>query len=336
MNPFQIIPTPQQLGPVETQNRTFNGRRAYSRIGAAMSLILIVWLLLSTLLDQAVTSYLRAPQSSAYLALIISDVSLYLVAIPLGYLILRTEPLVHTRPFTLSIGQFFTYVLMMVPITYAGNILGLLFSALFGSGDSSNRVQTMVMDQSWIMNLITVVILAPLVEEWLFRKQLIGRLRRFGERPAIIMSALMFGLFHMNLYQFFYAFGVGLLFGYVYTRTSRLRYSIGLHMLMNLNGAIIAPWVLDQAGATDALTDPNSLTVSASGLAIVGLYGVLMLAACIAGIVCIVRRWRLQEYYVAPEQLPQGTAASTMFGNPGVIVYVVIGVLATLAMLFLS
>ena len=46
----------------------------------------------------------------------------------------------------------------------------------------------------------------------------------------------------MNVFQFFYAFGLGLMFGYVYTRTSRLRYSVAMHMLINLNGSVLAHW----------------------------------------------------------------------------------------------
>ena len=58
-------------------------------------------------------------------------------------------------------------------------------------------------------------------------------MRRYGEKTAIVFSALAFALFHMNLFQFFYAFGLGLIFGYVYTRTSRLRYSVLMHMLID-------------------------------------------------------------------------------------------------------
>ena len=44
----------------------------------------------------------------------------------------------------------------------------------------------------------------------------------------------------MNLFQFFYAFLLGLMFGYVYTRTSKLRYSTAMHMIINFNGGVLA------------------------------------------------------------------------------------------------
>lgn len=98
--------------------------------------------------------------------------------------------------------------------------------------------------QTNIWNVVFLVIVGPIFEEWLFRKQLIDHTRKYGEKTAILLSGLAFGLFHMNLFQFFYAFLLGLMFGYVYTRTSKLRYSTAMHMIINFNGGVLAPWVL--------------------------------------------------------------------------------------------
>ena len=57
-------------------------------------------------------------------------------------------------------------------------------------------------------------IFAPLSEEILFRGLVLDTLRPYGKRFAIFGSAVLFGLFHGNLLQTPYAFGVGLLLGY--------------------------------------------------------------------------------------------------------------------------
>ncbi len=77
-----------------------------------------------------------------------------------------------------------------------------------------------------------MVVMAPVCEEVLFRKLIIDRIRRYGDKAAILVSAIIFGLCHGNFYQFFYAFGIGLVFGYIYTRTGRIRYTIGFHMIL--------------------------------------------------------------------------------------------------------
>ena len=81
-------------------------------------------------------------------------------------------------------------------------------------------------------NVVFLVILGPIFEEWMFRKQLIDHTRKYGEKTAILLSGLAFGLFHMNLFQFFYAFLLGVMFGYIYMRTSKLRYSTAMHMII--------------------------------------------------------------------------------------------------------
>jgi hypothetical protein len=81
--------------------------------------------------------------------------------------------------------------------------------------------------------------LAPIFEELIFRKFLIDRTYKYGERNAIILSGLMFGLFHTNLGQFFYAFIIGAIFAWVYIRTGNILYSMSMHLLINLLGGTV-------------------------------------------------------------------------------------------------
>ena len=325
-----------QPAPSPWQARITAAKRAYSRAGAAITLMLVVWVLLTLLLQGAVAGMLHTPQLSMWLSVVISSGVLYCIALPLGFIVLRTEPMLPTRRFTLKPSRFLMYLLIALPITYAGNIIGIVLSALLSGGQASNRILDMTGGSDWVVNIVAVVLLAPIVEEWLFRKQLIGRLRRFGELPAILVSALFFALFHLNLFQFFYAFGLGVLFGYVYMRTSKLRYTVGLHMLINANGGIVAPWFMNRLmGAIDANLTPDTLTGAQMGALIGGLtYSFVLFAATLAGLVLLIVRWKRREFYLAPEQLPRGATRRAAFGNPGVITCIAVGTLGTLLMLF--
>ncbi len=325
-----------QPAPSPWQARITAAKRAYSRAGAAITLMLVVWVLLTLLLQGAVAGMLHTPQLSMWLSVVISSGVLYCIALPLGFIVLRTEPMLPTRRFTLKPSRFLMYLLIALPITYAGNIIGIVLSALLSGGQASNRILDMTGGSDWVVNIVAVVLLAPIVEEWLFRKQLIGRLRRFGELPAILVSALFFALFHLNLFQFFYAFGLGVLFGYVYMRTSKLRYTVGLHMLINANGGIVAPWFMNRLmGAIDANLTPDTLTGAQMGALIGGLtYSFVLFAATLAGLVLLIVRWKRREFYLAPEQLPRGAAGRAAFGNPGIVTCIAVGALGTLLMLF--
>ena len=76
-------------------------------------------------------------------------------------------------------------------------------------------------------------IFAPLSEEILFRGLVLETLRPYGKRFAIFGSAVLFGLFHGNLLQTPYAFGVGLLLGYATVEYSFV-WAVVLHLFNNL------------------------------------------------------------------------------------------------------
>ncbi len=60
------------------------------------------------------------------------------------------------------------------------------------------------------------VILAPLFEEILYRYGIISNLRGAGGRNAVLFSAVVFSLGHQNIFQLFYTFFAGIIFGYIY------------------------------------------------------------------------------------------------------------------------
>lgn len=76
-------------------------------------------------------------------------------------------------------------------------------------------------------------ILAPVAEEILFRGFVQRTMLPFGKKFAILVSSLMFGLFHGNLLQTPYAFAVGLVLGYVAVEYHIL-WAIVLHVINNL------------------------------------------------------------------------------------------------------
>ncbi|MCI6773544.1 MAG: hypothetical protein MR570_06150, partial [Bifidobacterium pseudolongum] len=76
--------------PSPWQARITAAKRAYSRAGAAIALMLVVWVLLALLLQGAVAGMLRTPQLSMWLSVVISSGVLYCIALPLGFIVLRT------------------------------------------------------------------------------------------------------------------------------------------------------------------------------------------------------------------------------------------------------
>lgn len=86
---------------------------------------------------------------------------------------------------------------------------------------------------SLLFNLISVALLPAVLEEMSFRGFLLEKLRPFGDRFAVLMSAALFGVLHGNIVQIPFAFILGLFFGYITVRTNNIFIAIFLHFLNN-------------------------------------------------------------------------------------------------------
>jgi len=91
------------------------------------------------------------------------------------------------------------------------------------------------MIQMPFLAFITIVVLAPLLEELLFRGIILdGYLKNYSPVNSILISAFLFALIHGNLAQGIGAFVMGIVMGLLYWRTKSLLLCIALHFTNNL------------------------------------------------------------------------------------------------------
>lgn len=97
---------------------------------------------------------------------------------------------------------------------------------------------------SWLtllLNLLLAGVLAPLVEETLFRGVIFGSLQAyFGKWTAAVISAVIFSALHFQAYGFFPRFVLGMVLIYLYDKYKSLYPSVGLHALNNIVATLIA------------------------------------------------------------------------------------------------
>jgi len=81
----------------------------------------------------------------------------------------------------------------------------------------------------------TAVIFAPVLEELIFRGVVLqGFLRNYSPVKAIIWTNVLFGLAHLNPWQFIGAFLMGILISWMYYKTRNLILPVAMHMLNNV------------------------------------------------------------------------------------------------------
>lgn len=102
------------------------------------------------------------------------------------------------------------------------------------------EVNRVLFDVPIYRQLITMGMLAPLVEELIFRSLLYGWLRKHaGFAAAAVGSSLLFAVYHMNLVQGIYAFFLGLLLASVYERLGGFLASAWFHACANVTSILL-------------------------------------------------------------------------------------------------
>lgn len=301
-------------------------RKTFNRLGFGLFTIAAVTILLQILLGALTAAGLPVSENT-WILWLITFAPLYLVGIPLGLLVMRKAPREEAAPVRLGVGNFFVFLIMCFPLMYGGNLIGTLLSSLLSGGSAQNPLNSFAFDSS-PLKILVIVVLAPLAEEFVFRKQLIDRTVRYGEKTAILFSALSFGLFHMNLFQFFYAFALGLLFAYIYVRTRRLRYSLALHMIINFVGSVLAPYLVSRMGEdtlaqlSGGQVDPETMAALLPQIGGFLLYLFAILGLSIAGLILLIVKLPKLVFRPAAEELPKGQAFPVAYLRPGYLLFV--------------
>lgn len=103
---------------------------------------------------------------------------------------------------------------------------------------------------SWLL-ILSVILLAPIGEELLFRGVIMNYAKRcMPAIVAIILQAALFGLYHGNIVQIIYAFVMGIVLGIVALRLGSIVYSIILHMAVNISIFLVPQFIYTNNTAT--------------------------------------------------------------------------------------
>ena len=211
----------------------------------------------------------------------------------------------------------------------AGNLISQMFAAVIGklTGiEPENASVEFLLSGNMLMTIIFVVILAPIPEELFFRKFLIGRLSHTGKWSAIFVSSMAFALYHMNIYQLFYALFVGLILGYTYVKTGKVIYTILLHISLNFTGGVLLPYFTQGVESMDSLQE----VLEAGNYAFFIADGIYLLAV-FAGLVCFIIYLKKGRFHLQDERwLPdRNTVLKAYFKAPGTIVLLLVCVVVS-------
>ncbi len=162
----------------------------------------------------------------------------------------------NAKPIYVDIGLgMLTWILSFPVVIVVGELLDMFIYLVFGVENyeqvAVRYLKTSLGSPSQLFfAMVTILILAPAIEEFLFRGCLQTFFKRhLGTKSAILLSSLCFALFHFatsqgvgNISLIASLFVFACFLGFIYERQSSLFASIGLHMTFNLASTIRIVW----------------------------------------------------------------------------------------------
>jgi membrane protease YdiL (CAAX protease family) len=98
-----------------------------------------------------------------------------------------------------------------------------------------NPTRQVLFSGSIVQSVLVLGIAVPIAEELMFRGLVYKRLKNIvSVRTAVVISALLFGIYHMNLIQFLYASAFGILLAIIYEKFKNIVAPIIFHSTANL------------------------------------------------------------------------------------------------------
>lgn len=290
-------------------------KKDFSSIGIRMLISTVIILALQIGVQALALTLFPQWQDNFTILLTVTMLPLYLLGFPIAFLLMRNKEVPAIEKHSMTPGQLVITFLMLYGIMIIGNLIGLAITAGIGvlkGAPVQNALLNVVTGGNLWVTAIFTVLCAPVYEEFLFRKLICDKVIKYGEGCAVVTSGLVFGLFHMNFNQFFYAFFLGCFLAFLYVKTGNLKYTILLHMIINFFGSVLGGIILslDQS-------DPFSLIISV-------VYSLCIYAIAISGIVLLIIK--RHELSLEPGEivLEKGQRFKTMILNPGMILFCLI------------
>ena len=281
-----------EIDPMTGRLSSQSASRYFSRFGwFVFTMALVVQVVITAVYTVTAIAF---PNVYSHFAFgdVISFVTIYGIALPVSLPLLLKLPYEKPVSAKMSVGGFWIgFCICMALMTIGSNISSIFLNLVqnLSGSTTENPLEVAISSTPWWFNLLTTVILAPILEELLFRRLVCNRLAPLGEGFTVFLSAAFFALIHGNFYQLFYAFLIGAFLAFIYVKTGRLRYTIIYHMLVNFFGGFVAPLVYDLVDM-EALSSVNIAAIAANIFPILLLlaYNVLVLGACCVGIIMMI------------------------------------------------
>ena len=224
------------------------------------------------------------------------------VSILLGMKLLKVDmkKLVSNRE-GYGMGTMAKLITLSFGIQFAAVIIVTIIQSILDSAGLSGATIDLVPTSSFAADLIMifyVCILGPILEEMLYRGIILQSMRKYSERFAIFLSALIFGLMHQNYQQCIPAIAIGIPLAMIAVKYNSIIPSIFTHIFLNSASMLqlyliqyINPGFYEAASADASSIDLSAIDGATMAVLMLNMLIriAFLIAALVVGIVSLVK-----------------------------------------------
>lgn len=271
-------------------NNPFKEQQAYPNLGQSFGIM--GWVLLASLLIGIPLMLIKELSSNSVSSLesIMTMIGYAIPFILVSYFVYKKSKKEDSN-FSLKFNlPNIKIILLLIPLTLA---LGIVIEPIIALIPMSDYIVKLFesLFRNDIYTVITVAFFAPILEELIFRGFILnGLLKNYSPTKAIIWSAVLFGIVHLNPWQFIGAFLIGIVIGWLYWKTGSIIPGILVHFVNNFTAVMTMLYFDDTQITTSQWIGSNN-----------AYYAVFALCS----LIIIFSYFYLQKYFSQQEQLTQ-------------------------------
>ncbi len=176
----------------------------------------------------------------------IASVLFIFLPFAIAYFVLKKKKIAGILPMgtTYNKKAAISLTMLCVPLmlfsTFAINFVSTIIQNIIGITFTTGVEDPAIIGvDGFLIATLSTAVLPAVLEEFIIRGIVMQPLRRFGDKFAIVASALIFGIMHGNMVQIPYTVVAGLFLGYLAIATGSLWPSIILHFINNFYSVIL-------------------------------------------------------------------------------------------------
>lgn len=157
------------------------------------------------------------------------------------FYILPHREICRPAGFSPRITRYFPLILFaFLAINLGLSVVNGLFCQAVGIVSEPEPLDKNIQNAEIVLLYMTTSLAPAFAEEVLFRGVVYTNLRPYGKSAAVLISAVLFGLMHMNAEQFLYTTTAGILLAVLYEMTGSIWSGVLIHMCNNLYSVLQA------------------------------------------------------------------------------------------------